>query len=79
MRTEIGLPISNILFKSWHLIVISFFMLSSLLDRNLLPKEFLNLKRAFSANKALGTGSLETPLQPEIKAATNKPAPIFRK
>ena len=50
MRTEIGLPISNILFKSWHLIVISFFILSSLLDRNLLPKEFLNLKKAFSAN-----------------------------
>ena len=49
-RTEIGLPISNILFKSWHLIVISFSILSSSLDKNLLPKAFLNLKKAFSTN-----------------------------
>ena len=52
-RIEIGLPISNILFKSWHLIVISFFMLSSSLDRNLLPKAFLNLKKVFSTNSLL--------------------------
>ena len=43
-------PFSNILFKSWHLIIISFFMLLSFLDKKQLPKAVLNLKKVFSTN-----------------------------